>query len=106
MSATTRTSAGRIALAPLQERAEQLARWGETTTIWCERIGWLDARGNADTSRFDRALGRRPTQISRKWVPKFGEYRTYGGNVQTRVNEATALVLAKALDLDPWEIGL
>jgi hypothetical protein len=81
----------RIDLAPLQEVARTRVARGETWIGIAERGGYRRANGTADTSAVQKALGLR--------VESRGRARrscSYDGAVR----------LARALDLDPVDVGV
>jgi hypothetical protein len=88
-----------VPLAPLQERFLKLVERGEITTNEVAlRCGWIRSDTNApDSTRVRRALGLK-------------ECLTRGGEttkrVQTRVRYETAVLLAEALNMDPFEAGV
>lgn len=57
----------------------------------CARAGWLRPSGAPDTDRLRRCLG---------------EKLTDKGNFREEINAPTALAIARAIHVDPWEIGL
>lgn len=63
-----------------------------TLAIVCRRLGWM-WNGKPDTTRLARTLGFRK------------EYESSLG-LKKRVQYKTAVKLAEALEMDPWEAGI
>jgi len=83
--------AGRIDVAPLREA---FLRSGRTATEICIWLDWLRPDGGPDTSRLRRALGLLPS--------------TSHGHVTfaRSIGVDRAALIADALNLDPYEVGL
>ncbi len=80
---------GGVSNEPLREA---FLRSGRTYGHVCREIGWVSQRQpHGDTTRLARALGIRPESGRRV-------YRTH-------VRYETATIIARALDLDPVDVG-
>lgn len=82
---------------------EAFERSGMSTNELARRLGWFKRRSDRphmplvpDGTRAMRAIGRALDTDSRGYGPRYRQRVTYG----------MALRLARALDLDPWEVGL
>lgn len=85
-----------VETAPLGEAVKRAIQAGESLSDLCRRGGFLDKNGKADTSWLQRTVGLKPTYCSRRH-----------GNYPRRFTRfSTAERIAKALDLDPVDIGL
>jgi hypothetical protein len=69
---------------------------GETWTSLCYRIGWIEPRGIAETSRLKRRLGLMSIPRRRPSLSMCSRGLRY----------ETALTLIEALNLDPMDFGL
>lgn len=81
----------RIDVGPLRAA---FVRSGLTTSEVCNRMGWKNPDGSPDTTRLLRALGLK-AHVSRG-------YRTCA----QRINIDRAALIADALNVDPFEVGL
>jgi hypothetical protein len=87
---TPRTST-RVAVDPLRTAFE---RSGLSASEVCRRLEWCGQRNKPDTTRLKRALGMKPSSSRghRSWARVISIDR--------------AALIADALDVDPWEVGL
>ena len=81
----------RIDVAPLQEA---FLRSGLTATELCNRLEWLTPGDRPDTTRLKRALGLLP-------IAHYGE-----NECARRIGIDRAALIADALNVDPFEVGL
>jgi hypothetical protein len=88
--------ADRVPAAPFRARYEELVANGDTAGAIARRAGWTHHLGGGDTTYLKRLLGLKP------WFNP--EYGAYWGGEHTRYE--TAAKLAKAMDLDPVDVGL
>lgn len=85
-----------VEVEPLGEAVKRAVREGQSISDLCRRGGFIDKNGKADVSWLQRTVGLKPTYCSRA---KRNVMRRW-----TRFD--TAARIAKALDLDPVDIGL
>jgi hypothetical protein len=64
---------------------------GDSYSRVCKRLGWVDERGKADTSRLQRSIGLRTIS---------------GGYFGHRMESRTAVQIIRAIGRDPVEFGL
>lgn len=88
-----------VPVGPLQERFLRLRERGEiTATEVATRCGWIRSdTGGPDSTRVKRALGLKEA------LARGGEERRVA---QTKVRYETAVLLAEALHMDPFEAGV
>jgi hypothetical protein len=80
-----------VLLDALREEAARQHSLGRTWTSMCEEIGWWSSAG-ADTSRLKRTLGLMPWQS--------------GGGIAKSMSREQALLMCRALRVDPVDFGL
>jgi hypothetical protein len=79
--------------------AQRMAR-GETLSVVCRRMGWVDGRGRPETTRLRRALGMLPLE---EWED--GD-NCHSPRLQTSVYSDTAVLLCEALGINPTDVGI
>jgi hypothetical protein len=85
--------AERVPVAPLREA---FLASGLTASEVCYRIGWLRGNRRGDTARLQSVLGLRQFTKNTKGCRATAK----------RINYPNAVLIARALDLDPVDIGL
>jgi hypothetical protein len=83
---------GAVEVAPLREA---FLRSDRTAADVARELGWTTRRNVADGPRVRRVLGLRPYTT-----------RSGGKRYTERCDESTAVNILRALNLDPWEVGL
>jgi hypothetical protein len=84
-------SEGFVPVAPLREAYLRAVSSGESERAIATRMGWCGSDGHVDTRRLHRTLGLKPMA---------------NGYTNKRVAYRNAVLLAKALGLDPIDAGV
>jgi hypothetical protein len=89
----------------LRERFLEMVEEGESISSIAHRAGYTQPNGYADTTRLQRELGlKSDTTVSS--YPSPGCYGKRYFNIRKRVRPATAERLCRALNVDPFEVGV
>ena len=81
--------------APIRAAVEQAVAGGMTYSAICRALGWLKPNGSGDTSRLRRRIGAMPHLAGN------GRHDT-----SRTINYELAVQIARAIDIDPVEVGL
>ena len=92
-----RAAGNRLGTVPVALFRERFLALGLRPYELADRLDWRDYRGKLDSGRVTRAVGLRPYRASgrdRRWI------------CQERVGLGMAAQLCRALELDPYEVGI